>query len=85
MMKDEKLFEPQGGPIILSQVASCQDEKLFEPQGDPTILSQVASCQDEKLFEPQGGPIILSQIRNEYGAESQAFGASGNAYLTWTV
>ena len=25
MMKDEKLFEPQGGPIILPQVASCQD------------------------------------------------------------
>ncbi|KAK3231691.1 hypothetical protein Dsin_003572 [Dipteronia sinensis] len=45
----------------------------------------VQMMKNEKLFASQGGPIILSQIENEYGPESKALGAAGQAYINWAA
>ncbi|KAK6939418.1 D-galactoside/L-rhamnose binding SUEL lectin domain [Dillenia turbinata] len=45
----------------------------------------VHMMKQEDLFASQGGPIIMSQIENEYGAESKALGASGQAYISWAA
>ncbi|KAK6938877.1 Beta-galactosidase, beta-sandwich domain, partial [Dillenia turbinata] len=45
----------------------------------------VQMMKQENLFASQGGPIIMSQIENEYGAESKALGAAGQAYVNWAA
>ncbi|KAK9098258.1 hypothetical protein Syun_025303 [Stephania yunnanensis] len=72
MMKQEKLYASQGGPIILSQ----KEMQKF-------TAKIVDMMKQEKLYASQGGPIITSQIQNEYGNVNSACGAAVKPYIKW--
>ncbi|KAI3753326.1 hypothetical protein L2E82_25377 [Cichorium intybus] len=77
-----------GFPVWLKYVPGISfrtDNEPFKMAMQKFTTKIVMMMKYEKLFESQGGPIILSQIENEYGAESQAYGAAGHAYLTWAA
>lgn len=77
-----------GLPVWLKYVPGISfrtDNEPFKMAMQKFTTKIVQMMKYERLFESQGGPIILSQIENEYGAESQAFGAAGHAYLTWAA
>lgn len=81
MMKEEKLFETQGGPIILSQVC------LFSYQ----LVHNVSSVYpNESLFLKEKKMIFTlyvlnGQIENEYGPIEWEIGAPGKAYTKWVA
>ncbi|KAJ9561132.1 hypothetical protein OSB04_006292 [Centaurea solstitialis] len=77
-----------GFPVWLKYVPGISfrtDNEPFKMAMQSFTTKIVQMMKNEKLFESQGGPIILSQIENEYGAESKAYGAAGQAYLTWAA
>nr|XP_043618612.1 beta-galactosidase 5-like [Erigeron canadensis] len=77
-----------GLPVWLKYVPGISfrtDNEPFKNAMQKFTTKIVQMMKYERLFETQGGPIILSQIENEYGAESQAFGAAGHAYLSWAA
>lgn len=70
MMKDEKLFAPQGGPIILAQV--YRPLLIF-----PDILFWL---NDQALIY-----IWLKQIENEYNQIQLAYRELGDTYVQWAA
>lgn len=76
MMKNEKLFESQGGPIILSQV-----QFVFPYHWN---AKGVSCCSGEISFRFEYFLRGL-QIENEYEPERREFGSAGSAYLNWAA
>ncbi|KAK1439879.1 hypothetical protein QVD17_05703 [Tagetes erecta] len=77
-----------GLPVWLKYVPGISfrtDNEPFKMAMQKFTTKIVQMMKNEKLFESQGGPIILSQIENEYGADTQAYGAAGHAYMTWAA
>ncbi|XP_076956323.1 beta-galactosidase 5-like isoform X2 [Bidens hawaiensis] len=77
-----------GFPVWLKYVPGISfrtDNEPFKNAMQKFTTKIVQMMKNEKLFESQGGPIILSQIENEYGADTQAYGAAGHAYMTWAA
>ncbi|XP_022015297.1 beta-galactosidase 5 [Helianthus annuus] len=77
-----------GIPVWLKYVPGISfrtDNEPFKMAMQKFTTKIVQMMKYEKLFESQGGPIILSQIENEYGADTQAYGAAGHAYMTWAA
>ncbi|KAK2998551.1 hypothetical protein RJ639_024310 [Escallonia herrerae] len=78
MMKDEKLFESQGGPIILSQ--AC-----FEGLPLHCVIA-IFFCDFKNIKTFQRSKFLgFLEIENEYGFESKEYGSAGYAYLTWAA
>lgn len=73
MMKEEKLFQSQGGPIILSQVNLMS-----------TILRFRFEFHKLNMKKKKKKKLNL-QIENEYETEDKEFGAAGFAYMNWAA
>lgn len=69
LMKSEKLYASQGGPIILSQVCI-----LF-----------FHLCSFEVVFFLQISKLCEKQIENEYGMVARAFRQEGKSYVKWAA
>ncbi|KAI9200859.1 hypothetical protein LWI28_014133 [Acer negundo] len=77
-----------GFPVWLKYVPGISfrtDNGPFKAAMQGFTQKIVQMMKNEKLFASQGGPIILSQIENEYGPESKALGAAGQAYINWAT
>ncbi|KAA8537576.1 hypothetical protein F0562_027184 [Nyssa sinensis] len=77
-----------GFPVWLKYVPGISfrtDNEPFKAAMQGFTQNIVQMMKSENLFESQGGPIILSQIENEYGSESKALGAAGEAYINWAA
>ena len=73
LMKDEKLFASQGGPIILSQVPS------------PLVSSMLVHQFTNSCFstETTYNKISLQQVENEYNNVAHAYKDAGLRYVRW--
>ncbi|KAJ8762126.1 hypothetical protein K2173_007276 [Erythroxylum novogranatense] len=77
-----------GFPVWLKYVPGISfrtDNGPFKNAMEGFTQKIVEMMKNENLFASQGGPIILSQIENEFGAESKALGAAGQAYVNWAA
>lgn len=73
LMKQEKLYASQGGPIILSQVVRSN---IFLR----TVLQNLFMyCCCNKLY------VFGCQIENEYGNIDSAYGAAAKSYIKWSA
>lgn len=77
-----------GFPVWLKYVPGITfrtDNEPFKRAMESFTGKIVQMMKAERLFQSQGGPIILSQIENEYGLESNNFGAAGHSYMSWAA
>lgn len=92
MMKDEKLFESQGGPIILSQVwyflvKSNSLLRHFKESefGEVALTNEPYIVLFYSIYNLFLTYSFNIKIENEYEREAKAFGAAGHAYMTWAA
>ncbi|KAK9062022.1 hypothetical protein SSX86_019206 [Deinandra increscens subsp. villosa] len=80
LMKYEKLFESQGGPIILSQV------NTFLLSASGTVVIQAFSNHTVVVLQRLVSYVVkVVQIENEYGVLDKKFGPAGYNYMTWAA
>ncbi|WVZ12992.1 hypothetical protein V8G54_017522, partial [Vigna mungo] len=74
MMKAEKLFQTQGGPIIMSQARKWDLNKIFILRIAFEFQLCILSCY-----------FFMTEIENEFGPVEWEIGAPGKAYAQWAA
>jgi hypothetical protein len=82
MMKQEKLYASQGGPIILSQVIFQIFYAIAVSHLDSNLMGPRRSEIELLVVE---GYSFLCQIENEYGNIDSAYGSAAKSYISWAA
>ncbi|GMN62892.1 hypothetical protein TIFTF001_031971 [Ficus carica] len=95
LMREEKLFSWQGGPIIMLQVISSYNLSIYNTDLDCVIQMKSAQFFEFEVANAEQNILLfgycyfrmlgLGKIENEYGNIEGSFGQKGKEYVKWAA